>query len=79
MKRSRMSNLQQRVLTGLVLGILILGSIWLGPLYQGIAFSSFMLLGLWEFYTLCESISVVRISKEMGVFIGLFIYVLLIG
>lgn len=79
MNMLRTSNLQQRIITGLVLGVLILGSIWLGPFYQGIAFSSFMLLGLWEFYTLCEKISAVRISKEMGVFIGLFIYVLLIG
>jgi len=79
MERQRMSNLQQRVITGFFLGVLILGSIWMGPLYQGVVFSSFMLFGLWEFYTLCEGISVVRISKEMGIFIGLFIYVLLIG
>jgi len=74
-----MSDVQKRIVTAIILGILILGSIWLGPLYQGLVFSSFMLIGLWEFYVLCEKISSVHISKEIGIFIALFIYVLLIG
>ena len=74
-----MSNLGLRIITGAILGILILGSVLAGPWIQGIVFSAFMIVGLLEFYRMCDRLSFIHVSKEMGVFIGIFIYVLLLG
>ncbi len=74
-----MSNLALRIITGTILGIIILGSVLAGPLLQGIVFSGFMIVGLLEFYRMCDRLSFIHVSKEMGVFIGVFIYVLLLG
>lgn len=74
-----MSNLALRIITGSILGILILGSVLAGPWIQGIVFSAFMIVGLLEFYRMCDRLSFIHVSKEMGVFIGIFIYVLLLG
>ncbi len=78
-QKMKLNNLTLRIITGTLLGFLILGSVLLSPLAQGIVFSTFMMVGLWEFYRMCEKMDNTHVSKEMGMFIGLFIYVLLIG
>ena len=74
-----MSNLAKRSITGLLFGIVVLGSIFYGPYTQISIFSLFMLLGLIEYYRLFDQHPIVKISKEIGVFIGVFIFSLLIG
>lgn len=77
--KKRMTNLQQRTITALVFGLFVLGSTLYGPLAQGLTFSFFMIVGLWEFYKMFDSHSIVKVSKELGIFIGIFIYTLLVG
>ena len=74
-----MSNLAKRSITGLLFGIIVLGSIFYGPYTQISIFSLFMLLGLIEFYRLFDKHPIIRVSKEIGVFIGVFIFCLLVG
>ena len=74
-----MSNLAKRSITGLLFGIIVLGSIFYGPYTQISIFSLFMLLGLIEYYRLFDHHPIVKISKEIGIFIGVFIFSLLIG
>ena len=74
-----MSNLAKRSITGLLFGIVVLGSILYGPYTQISIFSLFMLLGLIEFYRLFDKHPIIRVSKEIGVFIGVFIFSLLVG
>ena len=74
-----MSNLAKRSITGLLFGIVVLGSIFYGPYTQISIFSVFMLLGLIEYYSLFDQHPIVKISKEIGVFIGVFIFSLLVG
>jgi phosphatidate cytidylyltransferase len=74
-----MSNLAKRSITGLLFGIVVLGSIFYGPYTQISIFSVFMLLGLIEYYRLFDQHPIVKISKEIGVFIGVFIFSLLVG
>ena len=74
-----MNNLQLRAVTAIALGVLILGSIYLGPIYQIVVFGTFMGLGLWEFYALCNKIESVKISKIIGMSAGLFVYLLLVS
>jgi phosphatidate cytidylyltransferase len=74
-----MSNLAKRSITGLLFGIVVLGSIFYGPYTQIAIFSLFMLLGLIEYYSLFDQHPIVKISKEIGVFIGVFIFSLLVG
>jgi len=74
-----MNNLQQRVVTAMALGTLILGSIHLGPIYQSIVFGVFMLVGTWEFYSLCNSIEHVKISKITAVSLALIVYLFFIA
>jgi phosphatidate cytidylyltransferase len=74
-----MSNLAKRSITGLLFGIVVLGSIFYGPYTQIAIFSLFMLLGLIEYYRLFDQHPIVNISKEIGVFIGVFIFSLLVG
>ncbi len=74
-----MSNLAKRSITGLLFGIVVLGSIFYGPYTQISIFSLFMLLGLIEYYRLFDQHPIVKISKEIGVFIGVFIFSLLVG
>ena len=74
-----MSNFVQRLITGTIFVFLVVGCILWGPYSQAIVFTMFMVLGLLEFYNLFDAHSVVRVSKEIGVFIGLFIFSLLIG
>ena len=74
-----MGNLATRSITGLLFGIVVLGSIFYGPYTQISIFSLFMLLGLIEYYRLFDQHPIVKISKEIGVFIGVFIFSLLVG
>ena len=74
-----MSNLAKRSITGLLFGIVVLGSIMSGPYIQIAIFSIFMLLGLIEFYRLFDKHPIIRVSKEIGVVIGVFIFSLLVG
>ena len=74
-----MSNLAKRSITGLLFGIIVLGSIFYGPYTQISIFSLFMLLGLIEYYRLFDQHPIVKISKEIGVFIGVFIFSLMVG
>ena len=69
-----MNNLVQRTITGTLFAIVVLGSILWDPYAQAIVFSVFMVLGLLEFYNLFNEHSVVEVSKEIGIFIGLFIF-----
>lgn len=74
-----MNNLLQRSITGAIFAIVVLGSILWDPYIQAIVFSVFMVLGILEFYNLFNTHNYVQVSKEIGVFIGLFIFSLLIG
>ena len=74
-----MNNLVLRSITGVLFAFVVLGSILWGPYSQAIVFSIFMVLGLLEFYTLFNTHSFVQVSKEIGVFIGIFIFCLLVG
>lgn len=74
-----MSNLLQRSITGVLFAVVVLGSILWDPYAQAIVFSIFTVLGLNEFYNLFTTHRVVRVSKEIGLFIGLFIFSLLVG
>ena len=74
-----MSSLAKRSITGLLFGIVVLGSIFYGPYTQISIFSVFMLLGLIEYYRLFDQHPIVKISKEIGVFIGVFIFSLMVG
>ena len=74
-----MSNLAKRSITGLLFGIVVLGSILYGPYTQISIFSLFMLLGLIEFYRIFNLHPFIKVSKEIGVFIGVFIFSLLVG
>lgn len=74
-----MNNLIQRSITGALFAIVVLGSILWDPYAQAIVFSVFMVLGLLEFYNLFNTHNFVQVSKEIGIFIGLFIFSLLVG
>ncbi len=74
-----MNNLLLRSITGLLFAVVVLGSIIWDPYAQAIVFSIFMVLGLNEFYNLFKEHSVVYVSKEIGIFIGIFIFSLLVG
>ncbi|MCE2711365.1 MAG: phosphatidate cytidylyltransferase [Cryomorphaceae bacterium] len=74
-----MNNLLQRSITGALFAIVVLGSILWDAYAQALVFSVFMVLGLLEFYNLFNKHGVVRVSSEIGVFIGIFIFVLLVG
>jgi phosphatidate cytidylyltransferase len=74
-----MNNLIQRSITGALFAIVVLGSILWDPYAQALVFSVFMVLGLVEFYNLFNSHRVVKVSKEIGIFIGIFIFSLLLG
>ena len=74
-----MNNLAIRSITGLLFGTVVIGSILCGPYTLIATFSTFMLLGLLEFYRLFKDHSYLKISKEIGVFIGAFIFTILVG
>jgi phosphatidate cytidylyltransferase len=74
-----MNNLIQRSITGALFAFVVLGSIIWDPYAQAIVFSVFMVLGLLEFYNMFSSHSFAQVSKEIGIFIGLFIFSLLVG
>ena len=74
-----MNNLIQRSITGAIFAFVVLGSIIWDPYAQAIVVSVFMVLGLLEFYNLFSKHSFVQVSKEIGIFIGLFIFSLLVG
>ncbi len=73
------SNLGQRMITGTLFGTVVIGSMLLNPYAFAIVFSFFMIVGLWEFYQFFKQHQIVQVSKEIGIFIGIFIYVLLVG
>ncbi len=74
-----MNNLIQRSITGALFALVVLGSILWDPYAQALVFSVFMVLGLVEFYNLFNNHRVVKVSKEIGIFIGIFIFSLLVG
>jgi phosphatidate cytidylyltransferase len=74
-----MNNLVLRAITGAIFATVVLGSVLWNPFAQMAVFSIFMVLGLVEFYALFKNHSVVKVSKEIGLFIGLFIFTLMIG
>lgn len=74
-----MNNLIQRSITGALFALVVLGSILWDPYAQALFFSVFMVLGLVEFYNLFNNHRVVKVSKEIGIFIGIFIFSLLVG
>ncbi len=74
-----MNNLLLRAITGAIFAIVVLASTLWGPYAQAIVFSGFMVLGLLEFYNLFREHTIVQVSREIGVFIGLFIFILLVG
>jgi phosphatidate cytidylyltransferase len=74
-----LSNLALRSITGAIFGTVVIGSILWHPYAQMLVFSIFMVIGLAEFYRLFKNHPVVQVSSEIGIFIGCFIYVLLIG
>jgi phosphatidate cytidylyltransferase len=74
-----MNNLVLRSITGAIFATVVLGSVLWDPFAQMAVFSIFMVLGLVEFYALFKNHSIVKVSKEIGLFIGLFIFTLMIG
>jgi phosphatidate cytidylyltransferase len=72
-------NLGQRMITGAIFGTLVIGSMLWNPYAFALVFSFFMIVGLWEFYNFFKQHQVVEVSNEIGIFIGIFIYVLLVG
>jgi phosphatidate cytidylyltransferase len=74
-----LSNLATRSITGLIFGIVVIGSILWNPYAQTLVFSVFMVLGLIEFYRLFKHNKIVQVSHEIGLFIGVFIFMLLVG
>ena len=74
-----MSNLLLRSITGVLFAFVVLGSIVWDPYAQAIVFTAFTVLGLNEFYNLFNDHPVVEVSKEIGLFIGLFIFALRVG
>lgn len=74
-----MSNLLLRSITGAIFAFVVLGSILWGPYAQMFVFSIFMVLGLNEFYHLFKDHPIVSVNKEIGIFIGIFIFCLLVG
>lgn len=74
-----MNNLVLRSITGAIFAFVVLGSVLLDPYAQMIVFSIFMVLGLNEFYNLFKKHEIVHVSKEIGLFIGIFIFCLLVG
>jgi phosphatidate cytidylyltransferase len=74
---SSLSNLQQRVIVG-VLGIgFFLGMLWLGWEAALLLFGSILVLSLWEFYGLFPG-SFPRIWKTWGTMLGLLLFILLV-
>jgi phosphatidate cytidylyltransferase len=69
----------QRAITGALFALVVLGSILWDAYAQAIVFSVFMVLGLLEFYHFFNAHKVVRVSTEIGIFIGIFIFALLVG
>ena len=75
----KVNNLLQRTITGLVFASLVIGSILWNPYLQTVVFSVFMVLGLMEYYRLFKGQKDIQVSSEIGIFIGLFIFSLLVG
>jgi len=73
------NNLLQRTITGVVFASLVIGSILWNPYLQTLVFSVFMVLGLMEYYRLFKDQKDIQVSSEIGIFIGLFIFTLLVG
>jgi phosphatidate cytidylyltransferase len=74
-----LGNLGTRAITGAVFATVVIGSILWNPYAMSLVFSVFMVLGLIEFYRMFKNDSIVSVSSEIGIFIGLFIFTLLIG
>lgn len=74
-----LGNLGQRIITGSIFGVVVIGSMLWNPYVFALVFSFFMVVGLWEFYRFFKNHEIVEVPKEIGLFIGIFIYVLLVG
>lgn len=73
-----MNKLITRSITGIVFASIVIFSLMYPYVHIGV-FSVFMLVGLLEFYRLFKRHPFLQISKEIGIFIGIFIFVLLVG
>jgi phosphatidate cytidylyltransferase len=78
-KRASMSNLQQRILTGLLGGLIFITGIWLNEWSFGVLFLGLTILGMLEFYKLVSSKGYYP-NHNLGVLMGggLFILIFLI-
>lgn len=74
-----LGNLATRSITGSIFVTIVIGSILWNVYAQALVFSILMVLGLVEFYNLFDKHPLVAVSKEIGVFIGVFIFTLLVG
>jgi len=74
-----MNNLIQRIITGILFGVLVLGSAFLGPIYQTVIFGIFMVIGLWEYYRMCSQSELLNISMWVGMFAGITTFLILTG
>jgi phosphatidate cytidylyltransferase len=74
-----MSNLLTRALTGAVFVSIVIGSILLDPYAMIVVFALFMFLGLNEYFQLFKKHEHVSVNKEIGLFIGAFIFIVLVG
>ncbi len=74
-----MSNLLTRALTGAVFVSIVIGSILWDPYVMIAVFAFFMLLGLNEYFHLFKKHEHVKVRGEIGLFIGSFIFLVLVG
>lgn len=74
-----MSNLLTRALTGAVFVTIVIGSILWNPYAMILVFALFMLLGLNEYFQLFKKHEQVKVKGKIGLFIGSFIFSVLVG
>jgi phosphatidate cytidylyltransferase len=71
-----MSNLQQRVLTGILGGIIFIGSIWFNEWSFGVLFLALAILGMLEFYGLVAAKGYSP-NRSLGVLLGSALFLLI--
>lgn len=74
-----MNNLLTRTITGILFITVVLLSIIWSPLSQGVVFSVFAFLGLYEFYNLFKQHPHVNVSRKIGLSYGTFIFSILVA
>lgn len=71
-----MNNIVVRTLSGAVFIVLILGSVLLSTNAMIICLGLFSTLGLMEFFNFFKASEIISVSKPLGIFVGLSIFVL---